>query len=72
MVERVRTAAAGGSCYSRAFESSQIVTGPSLTRLTCMFAPKTPVGTDLPRSSASSAANASNAGCATSGRAAAV
>ena len=52
-------------------ESSQIVTGPSLTSATCIIAPNTPVGTGLPSSVESSATNASNAGRATSGRAAA-
>ena len=39
--------------YSRFLESIQIVTGPSLTSATCMSAPKTPVATGRPRSSAS-------------------
>ena len=39
--------------YSRLRESIQMVTGPSLMSSTCMSAPKTPVATGRPRSSAS-------------------
>ena len=53
-------------------ESSQIVTGPSLTSETFMSAPKTPVGTDLPRRDASFLTKRSNAGAACSGLAASV
>ena len=58
--------------HSRARESSQIVTGPSLTSCTCMCAPNTPVGTGLPEAAASAPTNAANAGSAISGAAAAV
>ena len=49
-------------------ESSQIVTGPSLTSATFMSAPKTPVATGLPNARASAATNASNFGRAIAGR----
>lgn len=41
--------------HSRAFESIQIVTGPSFTRATCISAPKTPRSTGRPVSAASAA-----------------
>ena len=52
-------------------ESSQMVTGPSLTSATCIDAPKTPVATGWPCAAASAATNRSNRGAATSGGAAA-
>jgi len=36
--------------YSRTLESMMIVTGPSLTRSTCMAAPNSPVSMGLPKS----------------------
>ena len=48
-------------------QSSQIVTGPSFTSATCMWAPKRPVATGTP-SAASSAANAATSALAHLGR----
>ena len=45
--------------YSRFLESIQIVTGPSFTSATCMSAPKRPVATGRPDSSATRAAKRS-------------
>ena len=56
--------------HSLFFVSMQIVTGPSLTRATCMSAPKVPVGTGLPSASDRAAQKRSYRGMATSGRAA--
>ena len=47
-----------------------MVTGPSLTRATCMSAPKTPVATGRPVAAARAEQNWSQSGAAESGRAA--
>ena len=46
------------SFHSRAFESMQIVTGPSLTSVTCIAAPNSPVAIGRPSSAASLDTNA--------------
>ena len=58
-----------GLTHSRAFVSTVMVTGPSLSSDTCMSAPNSPVATGRPSSAASRATNASYFGMATSGRA---
>src|SRR5664279_906262 len=63
-------AAGDVAIHSRTRESSQMVTGPSLTNATSMCAPNAPVATGLPAARAKASTNASNAGFAISGAAA--
>jgi len=53
--------------YSRNFESMIIVTGPSLTRLTSISAPNSPVASGLPKSSCNRCVNFLKRGIAISG-----
>jgi hypothetical protein len=49
---------ANATAYSRSFESMMIVTGPSLSKRTCISAPNSPVWTGCPRPSLSLRINA--------------
>ena len=71
----VRSLKMGGYRQDRSFqkdslrwESMMMVTGPSLTRATCMLAPKVPVWISLPKRVCSLAMNFSYIGTAKSGR----